>query len=814
MQNSETLTKLAPPPFNSLTQEGLSRYSLEGQLSLSLPEMVAIQNHFLSIGREPTHIELETIAQTWSEHCKHKTFRGIIDYKYKMPDGQWRGKVYNNLLKETIFLSSKELGKPFCLSVFEDNAGIIAFDKKWALSFKVETHNHPSALEPYGGSGTGIGGVIRDILGAGLGGKPICNTDVFCVGEFKSSRLKNRPDEKKDDAILPPEKILSGVISGVRDYGNRMGIPTSNGAVIFHDGFRANPLVFCGTLGLLPKDKIAKKVFPGDLIVSIGGRTGRDGIHGATFSSLSLKENISGSVVQIGNAIVEKKVTEVILRSRDKGLYHALTDCGAGGYSSAVGELASECGAKVFLDQVPLKYERLLPWEIWVSESQERMVLAIPQSNLKKFQMICEEEEVELSVMGEFKNDKMLSLFYQDEKVGDLDLNFLHNGMPPMQKEAVWISPTHLLTKEKPRIVPRRLSGKGYEKILKKLMAHPNIASKKWIIQQYDHEVQGRTVIKPLVGANCDGPSDASVFQVFPESWKGVIISNGINPFYGEIDPYWMAANAIDESLRNLVAVGGNIDYCAILDNFCWGDVHDPKVLGQLVRSAQGCYDFSKGFQVPFISGKDSLNNSWHDRDGKNLSIPGTLLISAISVMDDIRKCITMDFKRSGNLIAILGETKDEMGGSHFYKVCSISGGKVPEVNADRSRKMMRSIHQAIQKGLIQSCHDISEGGFAVSLAEMCLAGNLGAEVDLSSFSSDKSGEVSLFSESASRWIIEIEQKKFNQVEKIFSSLPFKIIGKISRDPLLKIHLGKEALHLEVQELKKLFHSFSDQQGL
>lgn len=810
MQNSETINikRTEKISLTSLDDVGLTKLSSERLLSLSLDEMRSVQRYFRSVGREPTDVELETIAQTWSEHCKHKTFRGIIDYTDEESDSVYcRG--YDNLLKETIVRATKELNKRFCLSVFEDNAGIISFDKKSAIAFKVETHNHPSALEPYGGAGTGIGGVIRDILGVGLGAKPVLNTDVFCVGEFGDHYKDN-----EDSGILPPERILPGVISGVRDYGNRMGIPTSNGAVLFHKGYYANPLVFCGTVGLIPKDKIMKKVSPGELVVAIGGRTGRDGIHGATFSSLALEKYISASVVQIGNAIVEKKAAEVVLHARDKNLFNAITDCGAGGFSSAVGELGSETGAKVYLEKAPLKYEGLLPWEIWVSESQERMVFSVPKENLAEFQEICRTEDVECSVIGEFTDTKRLEVFYRDEKVCDLDVKFLHDGTPRIRKEAVWNG----IKRDTQNINSGiRVKEKDFSKILKKLVAHPNIAVKKWVIRQYDHEVQGGSIIKPLVGSHAEGPGDAVVFRPHLNSWKGVAISNGINPFYGEIDPYWMAANVVDEALRNLVAVGGKVEHCALLDNFCWGDVNDPEVLGGLVRCAQGCYDFSKGFGVPFISGKDSLNNTWRERDGKVVSIPSTLLISAVSIVDDVRKCVTMDFKKDGNFIALIGETKNELGGSHFNKVLDLYGGKVPEVEVKHSKKMMLLIHRAITKGLIRSCHDLSEGGLAVSLSEMCLAGSLGAEIDLSilpTLSSDKvdNNAVLLFSESASRWLVEIEPQKIAQIKKMFSSISFAVIGKVKKNPILKIRREKEILKLSVSELKKLWNAFSDQQ--
>ncbi len=794
MSATQKYTQAEQVPLLNLNDEQLVYCSKERLLSMSLDEMKSAQKYFQEAGREPTDIELEMIAQTWSEHCKHKTFKGIIDYTERLHN-QVSHKIYDDLLKQTVVKATKDLNKKFCLSVFEDNAGIIDFDKDNGVAFKVETHNHPSALEPYGGAGTGIGGVIRDILGVGLGAKPILNTDVFCVGE---------PGQElpQDSGMLRPERILSGIIAGVRDYGNRMGIPTVNGAVLFHKGYVANPLVFAGTAGIIPKNKIQKKVSPGELIVALGGRTGRDGIHGATFSSLALEKGISASVVQIGNAIVEKKTADAMLRARDKNLYSFVTDCGAGGFSSAVGEMASGCGAKVYLEKVPLKYSGLLPWEVWLSESQERMVLSVPQKNLAALQEICDIEDVECSVIGEFTDSGRLQVYSKNELICDLDLDFLHDGLPRVRKTAQWNEPAVVDSDVK-------IPDSSLPKILKQLLSHPNIGSKKWVIRQYDHEVQGGGVIKPFVGENQQGPSDAAVYRPILSSWKGVVVSNGINPWLGEADPYWMAANVIEESLRNLAAVGGNVEHAAILDNFCWGNIHDEEILGSLVRCSQACYDFAVAFGTPFISGKDSLNNTWRENSGKIYSIPGTLLISAIGVINDARKCITMDLKKPGNLIALLGTTKDELGGSHFNHVSGKSGGHVPRVDAPTSLKCMKQIYKAAQKGLIRSCHDLSEGGLAVGLAEMAMAGNLGASVKVSE---TLAPAVELFSESSGRWLIEFEPSKLSQIKKAFAGSPFQVIGKVQKNPTVDIKAKKNLISMKVSDIKKSWNSFSEKQ--
>jgi phosphoribosylformylglycinamidine synthase len=801
MPNRETVIpkRAERVPVLGLSDAQLVQLSTDRLLSLSLDEMRAVQKYFSEADRDPLDCELETIAQTWSEHCKHKTFKGIIDFTDREKDSV-QHHTFDDLLKETVVKATKDIDHPDCLSVFKDNAGVIAFDKKWALAFKVETHNHPSALEPYGGAGTGLGGVIRDILGVGLGAKPILNTDVFCVGEFGMPSAK-------DDGMLPPERILPRVIAGVRDYGNRMGIPTANGAVLFNKGYYANPLVFCGTVGLIPRDKIEKKVSPGELIVATGGRTGRDGIHGATFSSLALEKDISASVVQIGNAIVEKKAAEALLRARDKNLFTAVTDCGAGGFSSAIGELASECGARVHLEKAPLKYAGLQPWEIWLSESQERMVFSVPKDKIAEFQKICETEDVECCVLGEFTDDLRLRVMYEGETVCDLDVTFLHDGIPRVRKKAVWTGtkPEHQSAESEVSIKNNDFNG-----VVKKLMSHPNIASKKWVVRQYDHEVQGGSIVKPFVGAEHDGPSDAAVYRPLLDSWKGYAVSNGLNPLFGEIDSYWMAANAIDEALRNFAAVGGDVEHAAILDNFCWGNIHDPEIMGELVRCSQGCHDFAKVFGVPFISGKDSLNNTWRQDDGKVLSIPGTLLISAIGLVHDVRRSVTMDLKKPGDRLLLLGETRNELGGSHFNVVTGSKGGLVPRVDGVRSRRMMLALRDAIGKGLVRACHDLSEGGLAVALAEMSLAGNLGARVQLSG--AELSDAAALFSESASRWVLEVEPGKLAQVRRLFKDMPLAEIGSVDRRPQLSVRGKKEIVRIGVPELRKLWHAFSEAQ--
>jgi phosphoribosylformylglycinamidine synthase len=785
--------RLFTVPLRDLDDAGLSKLSREGQLSLTLAEMQAIQAHFRDQGRDPTDVELETLAQTWSEHCSHKTLKGQIDFD---------GRRINNLLKETIFGATQEIRRrlgpdDWCVSVFEDNAGVVRFDDKYNVCFKVETHNHPSAIEPYGGANTGLGGVIRDPLGTGLGAKPICNTDVFCFAP------PDTPPESLPPGVLHPKKVMKGVVAGVRDYGNRIGIPTVNGAVCFDPRYLANPLVFCGTVGLIPADRCRKQPQGGDLIVVVGGRTGRDGIHGATFSSIELtaeSEKVSGGAVQIGNAITEKKLLDVLLQARDRGLYHAITDCGAGGLSSAVGEMGEKLGAEVHLDQAPLKYEGLSYTEIWISEAQERMVLAVPPFCWQALKTLCDSEDVEATAIGRFEATGRLRLFYQEHQVADLEMEFLHRGRPVVVRQATW----RPAAPEEPggrggamaRIVAHVPGSEGLEPPsqatftadLLKILSSYNVCSKEWIIRQYDHEVQGGSVIKPLVGVRDDGPGDAAVVMPVLGSWTGLAIGCGINPHYGDLDPHAMAAAAIDEAVRNVVAVGADPAHVALLDNFCWGNTDRPEVLGSLVRAAEACRDVALAYGMPFISGKDSLNNEYHSGD-QHITIPPTLLISALGRVPDVRHCVTMDLKEPGNWLFLVGVTKNEMGGSHYHLIHGIEGGTPPRVDLELAPRLFRKLHEAIRRGLVRACHDLSEGGLAVATAEMAFAGGVGADLeDLGSRGQGDPDEALLFSESATRFVIEVAPGNVPAVQECFGdAVSLTRIGQTCKERRLRV---------------------------
>jgi phosphoribosylformylglycinamidine synthase subunit PurSL len=704
-------------PLRQLTDEQLTKLSRQAHLFLSLPEMKAIQTYYRQAEREPTDIELETLAQTWSEHCVHKTLKSAVE----VTDSSGSTRRYGNLIKETIFAATTELMKQspgFCLSVFADNAGVIAFDETDAVCFKVETHNHPSAIEPYGGSATGAGGVIRDILGTGLAAKPIANTDVFCVAgpELAGALPKG---------VIHPKRVLRQVVAGVRDYGNRMGIPTVNGAVYFDPRYLGNPLVFCGCVGLIPRDKIAKAARSGDAIVVMGGRTGRDGVHGATFSSAELTDTHAeefSHAVQIGNAITEKKMTDVILIARDQNLFTAITDCGAGGLSSAVGEMGQETGALVELDKVPLKYAGLRHDEIWISEAQERMVLSVPPEKIESLLALARGEDVEATVIGRFGTEnRQLILRHGTTEVGRLSMDFLHDGLPKLQRKAVIHRPAAQTT---------RPSSEPFKSRLLKLLAHPNIASKHWIIRQYDHEVQGGSVIKPLTGPLQVGPSDAAVLRPKLDSYRAIALGTGLCPSIA--DPYAMAIAAIDEAIRNVVAVGADPDRIAILDNFCWPSVDDEQTMGTLVSACEACRDAALAYKIPFISGKDSLHNQFTNQEtGEVLKIPNTLLISAIAVIEDARRCVTMDLK------------------NRAARVCLIAA-KDP-ANLTSLAQTHRQLAAFMATGKISACHDVSDGGIAVAAAEMCIASGLGLIVGADLFLTEAA-----FAERPGRYLVEV----------------------------------------------------------
>ncbi len=803
--------------LTAMNEEQLMALSRDRVMALSLTEMQALQAYYASpdvsaareaagLPADPLDAELECLAQTWSEHCKHKIFSSRIEYS-DLETG--RSETVDSLYKTCIQGSTKALRErmgedDFCLSVFKDNAGVIRFDEDHNVCIKVETHNSPSALDPYGGALTGIVGVNRDPMGTGLGANLVCNTDVFCFASpYHEEELPPR--------LLHPRRIFEGVREGVEHGGNKSGIPTVNGALVFDERYLGKPLVFCGTIGTMPKNVAGrpsheKKALPGDRIIMAGGRIGADGIHGATFSSEELHEGSPATAVQIGDPITQRKMYDFLMRARDLGLYNAITDNGAGGLSSSVGEMAEDCGGcDLDLARAPLKYDGLLPWEILVSEAQERMTMAVPPEKVEEFLTLAAEMDVEATDLGSYTDSGFFHVRYGDKTVAHLSMEFLHGGAPQMELTAVWKEP------EAARSTPEVPRGEDQARLLNRMLGRLNICSKEYIIRQYDHEVQGGSVVKPLIGEKQDGPADAAVIRPVLGSEKGLVISNGICPKFSDLDAYWMMANAIDEGVRNAVATGADLRHMAGVDNFCWCDpVRSEKTpdgeykLAQLVRANKALSDFCLAYGVPCISGKDSMKNDYTG-GGTKISIPPTVLFSVMSVISDVTRSMTSDFKTPGQRIYILGLTRAELGGSELAQELGLIGGRVPQVDALAARKRYLAVHEAIGRKMITACHDLSDGGLAVGLAEMAIAGRVGAEVDLDAVpvsSGDLLVEEILYSESASRFLVTVPEDQVDIFETLFKGQKAACIGRtVDRDRVTVTRGGAEVLDASVADL-------------
>ncbi|KKR62686.1 hypothetical protein A2643_04005 [Candidatus Nomurabacteria bacterium RIFCSPHIGHO2_01_FULL_39_220] len=786
-----------------------------GPLALDLPSMQTIAEHFRKLKRDPTDIELESLAQTWSEHCKHTIFANPID---DIKDGLYKTyiKGATNLIrakKQKKGRLAPSKGGDFCVSVFSDNAGGIIFDENYLIIHKVETHNSPSALDPFGGAITGIVGVNRDTIGFGLGAKPVANTYGFCFGNPNETKPLFRNKDLKNEMLLPV-RIMQGVIKGINVGGNCSGIPTLSGFIKFDDRYRGKPLVFAGTVGLIPRNLPAsggirrsyeKKARAGDYIVIVGGRVGLDGIHGATFSSVTLDSNSPAAAVQIGDPITQKKLSDAIVKeARDKNLYNSITDNGAGGISCSVAEMAKEVclpagrqgGAKISLEKVPLKYPGLQPWEIWISESQERMTLAVPKQKWKTFQKLMESRGVEATVIGEFTNSGKIVVEYGNKKVMDLDMEFLHDGLP---KQQLFTSPQPS-PKGRENPLPSGGGRGGLNGILENLLADKNISGFSFISEQYDHEVQASSVLKPLSGPGRIN-TDAQVFRPVLNSNKGVVLSSATYPFYGDISTYHMAACALDTAIRNIVAAGGTLSHLAILDNFCWCSSDDPRRLGQLVETVKACYDSAVAYGTPFISGKDSMFNDFKGYDEKgnpvSISIPPTLLISAIGVMPNLYKTVSPEFKKDGDIIYLLGETNDEQG--------------VPKVNLEKNLKTYLALEKTIQKELVASSISVTSGGLAIAVAKACVGGMLGCNISTQIAPKALSVDAKLFSESQGRILVSVAPKNIKQFEKIMKGISFTKLGKVEKSGKIIITDGSlKLIDTNVKKLHKIYHSFSE----
>jgi len=801
----------------AVSDEELMKISREGVLALTLDEMKLIRDYLTrpevvearkkqGLGKKVADVELEVLAQTWSEHCKHKIFSGDIDYEDTETGTRRKvSSLFDTYIRQPTADIRKQMGdRDWCLSVFKDNAGVIRFNQDWSVVFKAETHNSPSALDPYGGALTGIVGVNRDPFGTGMGAKLICNTNVFCF----ASPFYDKPIPAR---LLHPKRIMEGVREGVEHGGNKSGIPTVNGSLVFDERYAGKPLVFCGTVGLMPatlhgKPSEQKLARPGDHIVMTGGRIGKDGIHGATFSSEELNENSPATAVQIGDPITQKKMFDCLLIARDRGLYTCMTDNGAGGLSSSVGEMAQDSGGfELHLDKAPLKYAGLQPWEIFISEAQERMTLAISPEKLDEFLSLCKKMDVEATVLGKYTDSGKFHVLYDNKTVAFMDMDFVHKGLPPMQMMARW--------KQKQYEEPVLPDNPDLGEELKKLLGRLNVCSKEYVVRQYDHEVQGGSVVKPLTGVDNDGPSDAAVIRPLLDSFEGLVIAHGICPRYSDIDSYHMVACAMDEAVRNAVAVGASLETMAGLDNFCWCDPilsektpDGPYKLAQLVRANEALAHYARTYGVPCISGKDSMKNDYLVGDTK-ISIPPTLLFSVVAKINDVRKAVTMDAKKDGDQVYLLGTTYPELGASEYAAQLNGVGNLVPKVNGPEAIVRYRQLSRAIEDGLVASCHDCSDGGLGVACAETAFAGGLGLEIDLRNAAAEEidRDDVLLFSESQSRLLVTVAPEKAAAFESAMGGTTYRNIGQVTGDQTLNITglSGATVINAPLADLKK-----------
>ena len=799
--------------LTGLTDAALLQLSKDNIYALNLEEMLAVRDYFAApatlaerqaagLPADPTDCELEIIAQTWSEHCKHKEFSALINYR-DLATGEEKqvDSLFKTYIKDATSEVDRQLranGNDWLVKVFSDNAGAVRINADSLFVWKVETHNSPSAIDPYGGAITGILGNNRDPLATGIGGaRLLFNTNVLCFGnpEYNGPLLTGQ---------LHPRRILEGVRKGIEDGGNKSGVPTVNGAIVFDDRYAGKPLVYCGTGAVMPMqfaglDSWEKKIDAGDRIVMAGGRVGKDGIHGATFSSIELDETAPATAVQIGSPITQKLAMDFLLLAARRGLLKCSTDNGAGGLSSSVGELAGITGgAVVELEKVPLKYPGLRPWEIFVSESQERFTLVVEPGKMAEITALGREMEVELTDIGHFTADGILDVRFDGAPVARLNMAFLHEGVPRKILEAEWSKPE--------ASEPEIAASLDYTDTLTQLLGSLNICSRESVIRQYDHEVKGRTIVKPLMGATGQAPQDAAVVRFNFESWEGVAVSNGIIPRYGDLDAYHMSAGAFDEGVRQIIAVGGKLPnltpgdgiFWSVNDNFCVPDsVYDSVInpdgkqkLAKLVRMCEALRDATAAYCIPLTSGKDSMKNDFK-ADGVKISVPPTVLYSMTAKMEDVRRAVTSDFKQADDVVYLLGETHDELGGSEFYALHGQLGANVPKVDFAKAKALYTLVGTANDQRLIQSCHDLSDGGLAVALAETTFGYGYGAEIELPAAGLPLATQ--LFSESHSRFLATVAPEDVVAFEQLLGDRATRL-GRVTSGGQLTVHYAGQAI--------------------
>jgi phosphoribosylformylglycinamidine synthase subunit PurSL len=802
-------------PVDSL--EALGRLSAERHLYLREQDLPIIQEYFrrpdvkarrAQLGLGPlTDVELEYLAQARSDHCNHNTFRGRFAYR-DLDTGE--SLILDNPFKVCIEAPTQAIAreKPWVVSVLEDNAGVGLFDENYCFVIKGETHNSPSNLEAYGGSLTGIVGVYRDPMGTGRGSRLIAGLYAFCVGPRDyAGPLHPR---------LHPRRLLDGVIEGVKDGGNKSGVPTVTGALYFDESYLGKCLVFVGALGLMPKEVggasgALKTARPGDLVIVCGGRVGMDGIHGVTASSEVASAGTPAGHVQIGDPYTQKKMHDFLLEARDQGQINFITDCGGGGLSSAVGESARLAGGvEVWLEKIPLKYAGLDPWEIWVSESQERMVVGLDPANREAFEALARRHEVEVSVIGRFTDGGRLEVSFEGRLCASMDLSFLEEDFPPWEFAAEWLPPNLRLTE------PVLGEVEDHRELLLTMLARPNICSREWITRQYDHEVQGASVIKPLTGRSCPVPGDAAVLRPRLDSPRGLGVALALNPAYSQIDAYHMAAVTIDEAVRRVVAVGGDLDTLGGVDNFCWPSVeyHPDKnpdgkfKAAQLVRACWALKDLCLAYGLPLLSGKDSMyvDGVLPGRFGETHRVSGlpTLFFTTVSVISDLTRVVNLDFKEAGDLLYVVGATRPELGGSEFYEMMGYVGRSVPQVRPREFLPCYRALSGALTAKVVASCHGIYRGGLMVHLALCSLAGGLGVEVDLGDLLADFHAPAAMYAESAGRFLVSVAPAQRRRFEEIMAGQPLHLLGEVRPEPTFTIkRQARTLLTVTLDELQE-----------
>ena len=751
----------------SASDKELTSISEKMGIALNLSEMKRIKEYFKEKDRNPTDIELEALGQAWSEHCCYKSS--------KVP------------LKKHVFgIEENKI-------IAREDAGVVEFDKDHYYCAALESHNHPSAVEPYGGAATGVGGIVRDIVC--MGAQPIAYIDPLFFGPL------DLPQKEVPKGTKHPRFLFKGVVDGIRDYGNRIGIPTLSGQVYFHKGYTGNCLVNVGCIGVMKKEEMihSRAKSPGNIYIYVGGKTGRDGIHGVTFASAELtddSEESSRSAVQVGDSITKEPVIHVTLECNRKGLLEGLKDFGGGGLSCVCGELAYDAGfgAEIHLDKVPLKEEGLKPWEIWVSESQERMMFLVSPENVDKVLHICKQWDVTAVVVGKVIPEKITRVFYKGLKILEMDMDFFTGGPIYDTCERPFVNLKKHDEKDPDFKIP------NLNDILKTLLASHNIASKEWVIRQYDHEVRGNTVIKPLQGKiNYEGHGDATVLKPLEDSFRGLAVTANINPRFMERDSYNGACSAIDETCRNLVSVGAKPD--SVCDCLNFGNPEKPEKMGEFYEACRGLGDIAKALKLPFMSGNVSFYN-----ESIKTSVPPTPQIMGIGIVDDIKKCITSDFKLDGNHVYLVGKkTEKEMGGSEYYNTLGIEGGTVPKTDTKILKNSINGMLSVIKKGLIVSSHDVSEGGIGVCISEMCIGGDIGAEIDISKVSKELRSDFKLFSESNTRWIVEASKEKEFENELKKHDTSFIKIGKIKGKNLVIKDNSKPIINQKVSVLSDIW---------